>query len=231
MKKPPQMDLSELQRWLVPIHPDGWMFIAAFAIVSIFIGGLFHDVLLYVGLLATAWCAYFFRDPPRVVPSRNDIVVSAADGIVDSIVTLTPPKELGIGDADYTRISTLLSPMDVHVNRTPIAGTVTSLKYHKGSFLNITLDKAHEDNERQYIGITSPEGVAVGVVQIAGMITRRIVCNLKESQKVTTGERFGIIRFGSRVDVYLPASIKPLVIKGQRVVGGETVLAEIPPKS
>ncbi len=220
------LDTNSIRNYLVPIHPDGWMFIAIFAFASMILGSL-ASVLLYVGLIATAWCVYFFRDPPRVVPKGDGVIVSAADGIVDSITTLSPPAELGIGEQDCTRISVLLSLMDVHVNRIPVAGKIIALKYHKGAFLNASLDKAHEENERQYIGLETAGGTKIGVVQIAGLISRRIVCKLKENQAVLTGERFGIIRFGSRVDVYLPTSATPQVAVGQRVVAGETILADM----
>ncbi len=221
-----KLNFGPAGRYLSPIHPDGWMFITAFAVGSIVLG-MFADPLLYLGLLATAWCAYFFRNPARVVPSREGLIVAPADGVVDSIGKVSTPEELGIGQEDTTRISILLSLMDVHVNRVPIAGEVIGLKYHKGAFINATMDKSHEENERQYIGIKTADGVQVGVVQIAGMISRRIVCNLKENQTVTTGERFGMIRFGSRVDVYLPGDVNPLVTRGQRMVAGETVLADL----
>lgn len=221
-----KFNTDSFSRYMTPLHPDGWMFVAIFAIASLILGSL-SGMLLYFGLLATAWCAYFFRDPERVVPSGEGLIISAADGIVESVATVSPPPELGIGEEDHIRISTLLSLMDVHVNRVPVSGTVTALKYHKGAFLNATLEKAHEDNERQYIGIKTTSGATVGVVQIAGMISRRIVCKLKEEQAVNVGERFGIIRFGSRVDVYIPTTATPLVVVGQRMVGGETVLANL----
>lgn len=217
---------ESIRNYLCPIYPDGWMFIAIFAVGSMILGAL-SSLLLYVGLLATGWCIYFFRDPRRVVPQGKGLIIAAADGKVDAIAVGAPPAELGLGNAEYTRISVMLTLMDVHVNRIPIAGTVTALKYHQGAFLNASLDKAHEENERQYIGITTESGTAIGVVQIAGLISRRIVCKVKENQKVSTGERFGIIRFGSRVDVYIPAHITPLVMLGQRVVAGETILADL----
>lgn len=221
-----KLDTESAKRYLSPIYPDGWMFIALFAIAALILGSL-ASVLLYVGLLATGWCIYFFRDPSRMVPQGKGLVVSAADGVVDTITTVPTPVELGIGEGDHIRISVLLSLMDVHVNRIPASGTVVATKYHKGAFLNASLDKAHEDNERQYVGIKTDSGAMIGMVQIAGMISRRIVCKLKENQKVSAGERFGIIRFGSRVDVYIPTSATPQVMVGQRVVAGETILANL----
>ncbi len=219
-------DADSIKKFLCPIYGDGWMFIAIFAMASIVLGML-SSLLLYVGLLATCWCVYFFRDPIRMVPQGQGLVVAAADGKITTIEVITPPSELGIGAESCTRISVMLTLMDVHVNRVPIAGTVTSTHYHQGKFLNASLDKAHEENERQYVGITTPSGARIGVVQIAGLVSRRIVCKLKENQTVKTGERFGIIRFGSRVDVYIPATVTPQVMVGQRVIAGETVLADL----
>lgn len=219
-------DTEAAKRYLAPIHPDGWMFVACFAIAALVLGAVMTPF-LYLGLIATVWCVYFFRDPQRVPPKGDALALSAADGLVDAVETVTPPPELGIGTDSHTRISVRLSLMDVHVNRVPVAGTVIAMKYHHGKFLNASLDKAHEENERQYIGIKTATGATVGVVQIAGLISRRIVCSLKENQSVTAGERFGIIRFGSRVDVYIPAAAAVRIAVGQRVVAGETVLADL----
>jgi phosphatidylserine decarboxylase len=181
----------------------------------------------WIGLIATAWCAYFFRDPDRVTPIREGLIVSPADGVVQKIVKRAPPPELDLGAGERVRISVFLNVFDVHVNRVPIEGSIDKLHYHAGKFLNAALDKASEDNERQSVKITTPDGLTVGVVQIAGLVARRILCDLKEGQSVKTGERFGMIRFGSRVDVYLPPDVAPLVIEGQRAVGGETVFADL----
>jgi phosphatidylserine decarboxylase len=176
--------------------------------------------------VVAAWITYFFRDPWRVTPSRAGLVVSAADGVVVAADRVPPPKELEMGEAPMTRIGVFLNVFDVHVNRIPLGGRVKKLAYSKGKFLNASLDKASDENERMAIRIATGDGPDVAVVQIAGLIARRIVCTLTEGQAVATGERLGLIRFGSRTDVYLPADWSPLVMKGQRVIGGETVIAD-----
>ena len=218
--------LETIKSVLVPIHPAGWMFITIFAGVSLLLCLLWAP-LGWLGLIATAWCVYFFRDPNRVTPMREGLVVSPADGIVQKISVCAPPAELELDKGDYTRISIFLNVFNVHVNRIPIEGKITKLHYHAGKFFNAALDKASEENERQSIKITTNDDVTVGVVQIAGLVARRILCDLKDNQLVKSGERFGIIRFGSRVDVYLPSNVTPLVIEGQVAVGGETVLADM----
>lgn len=218
--------LETIKSVLVPIHPAGWMFVAIFAIVSLVLS-LLTTSFIFIGLIATAWCVYFFRDPPRVTPLREGLIVSPADGVVQKITKCTPPAELDLGVAERSRISIFLNVFDVHVNRIPIEGSISKLHYHEGAFFNAALDKASEENERQSIKITTPDDLTIGVVQIAGLVARRILCDLKEGQSVKTGEKFGIIRFGSRVDVYLPVDATPLVIEGQRAVGGETVLADL----
>lgn len=218
--------METIKKVLHPIHKEGHPFIAIFIGITI-IFWLFSDVLFWIGFVLTLWCVYFFRDPKRAVPTRVGLVVSPGDGLVSKIEQVTPPKELGMEEKPMNRISIFLSVFDVHVNRIPIAGKVEKLYYHAGKFLNASLDKASEENERQSIWIKTADGENIAVTQIAGLIARRIVCNLENDQQVETGERFGIIRFGSRVDVYLPSSVKPLVIEGQRAVGGETVLADL----
>lgn len=218
--------LETIKGFLVPIHPAGWMFVAIFAVASCAMG-MVSTTLGWLGLIATAWCAYFFRNPQRVTPLRVGLIVSPADGVVQTITKVIPPLELDLGATERTRISIFLDVFNVHVNRIPIEGAISKLHYHHGKFLNAKLDKASEDNERQSIKITTPDDLTIGLVQIAGLVARRIVCNLKESQSVKTGETFGIIRFGSRVDVYLPPDISPLVIVGQTAIGGETVLADL----
>jgi len=209
-----------------PIHRAGWPFITAFAVVSLLLGMIWHPF-AWVGLLATLWCVYFFRDPFRVTPIREGLVISPADGLVQKIATVAPPVELGIGTQERIRISIFLNVFDVHVNRIPHEGTISRLHYVPGTFVNAALDKASEDNERQLVRISLADGRDIGVVQIAGWVARRILCDLKEGQGVKTGERFGIIRFGSRVDVYLPPDVTPLVIEGQYMIGGETILADL----
>jgi phosphatidylserine decarboxylase len=215
-----------LRSVLAPIHPDGWRFIAVAVLAALLLFWLGVAPLGWLALAVAAWITYFFRDPWRVTPSRAGLVVSAADGVVVAADRVPPPKELDMGEAPMTRIGVFLNVFDVHVNRVPLGGRVKKLAYSKGRFLNASLDKASEENERMAIRIASTEGPDVAVVQIAGLIARRIVCTLKEGQEVATGERLGLIRFGSRTDVYLPAEWVPLVVKGQRVIGGETVIAD-----
>ena len=173
------------------------------------------------------FCLYFFRDPERVTPARNDVAVAPADGHIVSIEKVAPPAELDMGTAPVWRVATFLSVLDVHVNRMPAAGTVTRVAYHPGLFLNASLDKASEQNERNALSLTLPDGRMMAVVQIAGLVARRIVCSVKEGDKVEAGERFGIIRFGSRTDLYLPPGVEPRVSVGQTMVGGETVMARL----
>lgn len=225
MKKEEHPLRAALKYMLVPLHRSGWMFVAAFAIAAAFFG-LLWEPLGWIGLLLTAWCIFFFRDPDRVTPMREGLIVSPADGIVTKISTTRTPEEFGIDREDSVCISISLSLFDVHVNRVPIEGTVQKLEYVPGKLVNTELDKSSEDNERQYVTLKTTDDSMIGVVQIAGIISRRIVCDLTEGQGVKTGERFGIIRFGSRVNVYLPESISSTVIEGQRVIAGETVLAD-----
>ena len=210
---------------LAPIHLDGWRFIAGFLVLSLILFWVWAP-LGWLGLILTLWCAYFFRDPWRVTPIRSGLVVSPADGMVVAAGLAPPPRELAMGTAPMTRVGIFLNVFDVHVNRVPLGGRVKTRAYTKGRFLNASLDKASEENERMAIRIASTEGPDVAVVQIAGLVARRIVCTIGEGQEVATGERFGLIRFGSRTDVYLPPDWAPLVIVGQRVIGGETVIAD-----
>ncbi len=214
---------------LVPLHRAGWPFVAAFFVATVILGFLWAP-LFWLGLIATAWCAYFFRDPPRMVPVRDGLVLAPADGRVTWVGPAKPPAEMELGDAPLTRISIFLNVFDVHINRIPISGTVSRLEYHPGKFLNAALDKASEDNERQSVVIDMMDGRRMGVVQIAGLVARRIVCDLQDGQAVRAGERFGLIRFGSRTDLFLPDGVAPLVAVGQRAVGGETVLADLESK-
>ncbi|MEM7044911.1 MAG: phosphatidylserine decarboxylase [Pseudomonadota bacterium] len=216
---------EHLKGVLTPIHPKGWPFIAIALGVSILLG-LVDEWLLALGLVITAWMVYFFRDPPRVTPEGVGIVVSPADGEVQAITRRRPPPEMELGDAPLTCISVFLNVFDVHVNRTPVPGTVTKLAYHPGKFLNAALDKASEENERQSFKIETAEGDVFGLVQIAGLVARRIVGFVGEGDQLHAGERVGLIRFGSRCDVYLPDGVTPLVAKGQRATAGETVLAD-----
>ena len=216
-----------MSHFFAPLHPDGWKFVAIFAAVTVLLL-IFVPPLGWVGLALTVWCTYFFRDPWRVTPLRAGLMVSPADGRVLSVAPAVPPMELELGTEAMMRIGIFLNVFDVHVNRIPVGGRIAKLSYRKGRFLNASLDKASEDNERMAIRISPAEGAGgdVAVVQIAGLIARRIVCDLREREDVVAGQRFGLIRFGSRTDVYLPAGWVPLVIAGQRVIGGETVIAD-----
>lgn len=218
--------MTALKTVLVPIHRAGWPFVAAFAVVSALLGMLWTP-LGWIGLLLTAWCVYFFRDPDRVTPTRGGLVVSPADGTVSMITEAVPPPELGMGDDRLTRISVFLNVFDVHVNRIPADGTVRDVEYHPGLFLNAALDKASDANERMSVRLSLPDGRDLVFVQIAGLVARRILCELKPGQTVRGGERYGLIRFGSRCDVYLPKGTEPLVCVGQKMVAGETVLADL----
>ncbi len=211
---------------LVPIHRAGWPFIAIFAAVT---AGLFllWQPLGWVGVVLTLWCAYFFRDPARITPTRPGLIVSPADGVVQMIVKTAPPPELELGDAPRTRVSVFMNVFNVHVNRAPIDGTLVRTAYHHGKFLNASLDKASIHNERLSLLMRSEAGVEIAFVQIAGLVARRIVRLVPDGVVLKVGQRFGLIRFGSRVDVYLPDGIEPLVVVGQTTLAGETVLADL----
>jgi phosphatidylserine decarboxylase len=191
---------------------------------------LFSVALGIAGVVLTLWCVYFFRDPERITPVREGLIISPADGVVKMIDKAPPPKELNMGDKDRWRICVFMNVFNVHVNRIPISGTVTALNYRPGKFLNASLDKASELNERQSLGLTLDGGKDVALVQIAGLVARRILCDVTEGREMKTGERFGMIRFGSRVDVYLPDGVKPMVAVGQTAIAGETVIADIQAK-
>ena len=215
-----------LSQVLVPIHKAGWPFIAAFFVASVAFG-LLWEPLFWLGLVATGWCVYFFRDPPRVVPTRPGLVVSPADGRVQAIRRAMPPAELELGDQPLVRVSIFLNVFDVHVNRMPVDGRVKVSRYRPGKFVNAALDKASEENERQLLRVDTADGKALGLVQIAGLVARRIVCEARPDQEFKSGQRFGLIRFGSRVDLYLPPGAAPFVAVGQRAVAGETVIADL----
>ncbi|NNG04393.1 MAG: phosphatidylserine decarboxylase [Inquilinus sp.] len=218
--------IGTIKSVLVPIHRAGWPFVAIFAVASAVLGLVWQPV-GWIGLGLTAWCAYFFRDPDRVTPTRPGLVVSPADGRVQMITQAVPPPELGAGDKPRTRVSIFLNVFDVHVNRVPAAGKIEEVEYHAGTFVNASLDKASEDNERAAALLRLADGRDIVFVQIAGLVARRIICDLKEGQDVKTGQRFGLIRFGSRTDLYLPDGVAPLVVVGQRAIGGETVIADL----
>jgi phosphatidylserine decarboxylase len=215
-----------LKSVFVPIHPAGWPFIGIFAVIAIALGW-WAEPLGYLGAVLTAWCAYFFRNPDRITPTRAGLVISPADGVVQSIVEAIPPAELEMGDKPLTRVAVFMNVFNVHVNRVPIKGTISKLSYRPGKFLNASLDKASVDNERQSLKVTIDDGREIGFVQIAGLVARRILCWVREGDTVEAGERFGLIRFGSRVDVFLPKGVNPLVAVGQTSIAGETVLADL----
>jgi phosphatidylserine decarboxylase len=219
-----------MKDFIPPIHKEGHVFIFIFAMVAIFLWAVWAP-LGFVGLVATVWCVFFFRDPVRLVPSDGNYVVSPGDGYIQKIEQVAPPAELGLGDKKVTRISVFLNIFNVHVTRSPVAGEVTTLNYHPGKFLSANLEKASSENERQSVVITTPQGQNVVCVQIAGLIARRIVCYLEDKQSLKAGERYGIIRFGSRIDVYLPEGVNPLVAEGQTALGGETIFADLNGKS
>jgi phosphatidylserine decarboxylase len=214
---------------VVPIHREGWRFLALFAVATLLLFWLFRP-LGWVGLALTAWCAYFFRDPERVTPVRDGLVVSPADGVVLPITEAPPPPELEMGPAPLTRVSVFMNVFDVHVNRSPCGGRIVKRAYRPGRFINASFDKASEDNERLALRLALEEGDQpreLVVVQIAGLVARRILCEVDEGARLRAGERIGMIRFGSRVDVYLPSGSSPLVAEGQRMIAGETVIADL----
>jgi phosphatidylserine decarboxylase len=210
---------------LFPIHRAGWPFVAAFFAAALLLG-LLWGPLFWLGLVATAWCAYFFRDPVRVTPDDPALIVSPADGMVVTTAERVPPPELELGDRPLPCVGIFMNVFDVHVNRSPIEGEVVALAYRPGKFVNAALDKASEHNERQSIHLRGADGLNLCIVQIAGLVARRIKCDLSAGRALRAGERIGLIRFGSRVDVYLPDGVSPLVCVGQRAVAGETVLAD-----
>jgi phosphatidylserine decarboxylase len=211
---------------IAPIHADGYKFVAIGVAVSLVLF-LLWPPLAWLAVLVTAWIAYFFRDPARVTPLREGLVIAPGDGRISAIERVRAPAELGLGDSERVRVSIFLSVFDVHINRAPVAGRIVRSIYVPGSFLNAAVDKASEENERRGLVIAGADGVEIAVVQIAGLIARRIVTFAREGDSVGVGERFGLIRFGSRVDLYLPPGHGALVAVGQRAVGGETVLADL----
>ncbi len=215
------------RRYLLPnINPEGWRFVGIFAAITALLAMIWQP-LGWVGLVLTVWCFYFFRDPERVTPDIKDVVVSPADGIVQMITKVKAPEELGMGNKQYTRVSVFMSVFNVHVNRAPAEGKITKAVYVPGKFLNATLDKASKDNERQLLAMKTVSGKDICFVQIAGLVARRILCEAKEGMTYKAGERFGLIRFGSRLDVYLPDGVEPQVCVGQTMVAGESIIANL----
>jgi len=211
---------------LAPPHPVGRPFILA-AVVAMLLGLVVGAWLVWLGAAFLLFCFYFFRDPDRVPPARPGAVLAPADGRIVSVMPAVPPAELGLGPAPRWRVAIFLSVLDVHVNRMPASGTVTRIAYRHGKFVNASMDKASDHNERNALALRLADGREMAIVQIAGLIARRIVCQVREGDSVTAGSRFGIIRFGSRTDLYLPEGVRPLVVEGQLMIGGETVIAEL----
>jgi len=214
-------EISMAQYVVMPIHREGWPFIALFALAALLLGLLWAP-LGWLGLVATLWCVSFFRNPDRVTPSRAGLVISPADGMVCMVGHAVPPVELGMGSEPRMRVSVFMSVFDVHINRIPVDGKVVRVAYKPGKFLNASLDKASEDNERLGIRVVVADGR-----EVAAVVARRIKCDIGEGAVVEAGQRYGLIRFGSRVDVYLPDGVAPLVAPGQRAIAGETVLADL----
>lgn len=219
------------RRYILPnIHNEGWKFVGIFAAITALLAMIWQP-LGWIGLVLTVWCFYFFRDPERVTPDKPDLVVSPADGTVQMITKVKAPEELGLGDAKFTRVSVFMSVFNVHVNRAPAEGKILKSVYVPGKFLNATLDKASKDNERQILAMKTKGGKTLCFVQIAGLVARRILCEATEGMEYKAGERFGLIRFGSRLDVYLPEGVEPQVCLGQTMVAGETVIADLGSKA
>ncbi|WP_273756468.1 phosphatidylserine decarboxylase [Bartonella sp. MM73XJBT] len=221
--------LQSIHNGFTPIHKEGYPFIVAFFIISLILGWIWSP-LFWCGLVLTVWCIYFFRNPDRVIPLNSDWIISPADGRISFVEPCVPPEELGLGQEEMIRISVFMDIFSCHINRIPISGTIESIVYRPGRFVNAELDKASQFNERNGMVIDSKHG-KIGMVQIAGMLARRIVCWAKENDSVTVGERFGLIRFGSRLDIYIPNAVKLRVAVGQIAIAGETVLGSFDEKS
>jgi len=217
--------VNSIRSQMVPISPEGYPFIGIFALVTVFLFWVWTP-LGWAGTVLTIWCVLFFRDPPRVTPMRDGVIVAPADGMISMVTSAAPPRELGLGDKLLPRVSIFMSVFNCHINRSPASGRIEKILYQPGKFFNADLDKASLDNERNSLVIATGAG-SIGVVQIAGLVARRIVCFVREGQNMSAGERFGMIRFGSRLDVYLPEGVTPHVAVGQTAIGGETVLADL----
>ena len=227
-KNPDDVDLSWQRYLLPPVHPEG-VKIVGVALAIVLVMGLLSKFFLIIGIPALAFVYYFFRNPKRVSPEGDDLILAPADGIVSNITPVVPPQVLGLPEEPLTRISIFMSVFNVHVNRAPVSGTVTKLHYRKGKFVSVA-EKDSEDNERQEILMTTPKGTQIAFTQIAGLVARRIYCPLHVGQRLKAGEIFGMIRFGSRLDVFLPKGVEPEVKLGQTMVAGETVLAHLKEK-
>ncbi len=218
--------MNMLDTFIKPMHPEGWRFVAIFGAITAVLFFVL-DPLGWIGLGLTVWCYYFFRDPIRLVPLDEGLIVSPADGVISLIERAVPPEELGMGPEALLRVSVFMNVFNCHVNRMPVAGQIDAIAYRPGKFLNASLDKASSDNERNSLAIRMADGRKVAVVQIAGLVARRIVCFTRVGQTLRMGDRFGLIRFGSRLDVYLPEGVEPQVALGQTMVAGETVIADL----
>ena len=215
---------------ITPIHPAGIPFIAIFFVFTIIIGWLWSP-LFFVGLVLTVWCVYFFRNPERFTPelsgtNKNNLIISPADGRVIEVSKVTPDEELGLPDGNWTRVCVFMNVFDVHVNRSPMSGQITYKNYIPGAFFNASMDKASSDNERLILGMDAENGKKIAFVQIAGLVARRIICDVDIGSHLKSGDIFGIIRFGSRVDIYFPSEASTKVLVGQKMIAGETVIAD-----
>ena len=215
---------------LVPIHSAGIPFIAIFAILTL-IMGWFWSPLYFFGLVLTLWCVYFFRNPVRITPilsgtNKNNLIISPADGRVIEISKITPDEEIGLPEGNWTRICVFMNVFDVHVNRSPMLGKIFYKNYVPGSFFNASLDKASSENERLILGLEAENGKKIAFVQIAGLVARRIICDVNIGSSLKAGEIFGLIRFGSRVDIYFPSDVSVMVLKGQKMIAGETIIGD-----
>jgi phosphatidylserine decarboxylase len=218
--------IASIRQQLTPIHREGYPFIAGFAAATLVLFWLWPP-LGWLGVIATSWCVYFFRDPSRITPIRDGIVVAPADGRVSQVVSAVPPRELELGERPLPRVSIFMSVFDCHINRSPVAGRIERIVYRTGKFISADLDKASEDNERNAFVIVTGSGQRLAVIQIAGLIARRIVCFAREGDSLGAGQRIGMIRFGSRVDVYLPEGARVLAGEGQIAIAGETLIADL----
>ena len=208
----------------VPIHREGYRYIGVFVVLTLLLALMGADFLVPIGLILTIWCIYFFRDPDRITPQKEGLIIAPADGVVQSVKKSVPPVELDMGEDEVTRVSIFMNVFDVHVNRVPVDGKIVRQAYTPGKYLNASLEKACEDNERHAILMETESGKNIAFVQIAGLVARRILCWAEDGKEMKAGERFGLIRFGSRVDVYLPAGVNSLVAVGQSAIAGETVI-------
>ena len=215
---------------LTPIHPAGIPFISLFLILTIIVGWLWNP-LYYIGFTLTLWCIYFFRNPSRTTPilsgsNKNNLIISPADGTVIEISKITPAEDIGLPEGKWTRVCIFMNVFDVHVNRSPMLGQITYKKYIPGSFFNASLDKASDENERLILNMDTDNGNKIALVQIAGLVARRIICDVDIGHSLKAGEVFGLIRFGSRVDIYFPSEVSVMVLKGQKMIAGETIIGD-----